>query len=387
MKNFYKLLTALSLILSADLPGLDYSYDDGASYWFGAEYLYWKVQDDKKLIPIIVESPVIPESTPLFEIPSDQIVLGNRKAESKWRSGGRFSLGFWCDDCCGTGVELNYLYLGKSQTKRSASSDGALTSPYLAIPYIDTNTGLQNLIPIAFPGAFSGIATYKITNKLQGAELNSITHLNFCSDWDMDVLGGLRYLNFTESFHFDTSSPNIGDVQNIYYTRDKFNMTNNFYGIQLGVNFKWEAYSFFCNIKTKLGIGAMCQSSKVKGHFYVNDFTGFTAVQKLKGGYYALPSNIGSRSVTRFSVLPEVDVNLGYQITEALQINVGYNFLYVTNVLRAGRQLDRKINPTQSSLYEYTPAPVLVGAKRPKHHLRSSDIWIQGLSTGLEYSF
>lgn len=387
-RSIMKLMTALTLIISTQLPGLDYCYDEGATCWFAAEYLNWKIQNDKKLIPLVIEGPIVPDSGPVLGIPGSKVVLGNRKVDSKWRSGGRFSLGFWCDDCCSTGVEVSYLFLGKSKTERSVASDGLISSPFLAVPYINTNTGLESSLALAFPNSYAGKATYKVSNSLQGAELNSITHLCFCSDWNMDVMGGLRFLNFSEQFHFDTTSPFINPaLGNVYYTQDKFDMKSNFYGIQLGANFNWEYSSFFLNLKAKIGVGAICQSAKVHGSFHTNDFTQFTTIQRFKGGYYALPSNIGNHSTTRFSVLPEVDVNFGYEFTDSFQINLGYNFIYVTNVLRAARQLDRKINPTQSALYAYTPTPVLVGTKRPKKHLRSSDLWIQGLSAGFEYLF
>ena len=149
----------------------------------------------------------------------------------------------------------------------------------------------------------------------------------------------------------------------------------------------FKRYGFMFNFKGKVAVGAMCQSSKIRGRFVTNNFTDFTLVQSFNGGYFALPSNSGTKKRTRFAVIPEAAINIGYEIIEGILFSVGYNFLYVSNVLRAGRQLDRHINPTGSPLYETSPTPIQIGASSPKRHLRSSDLWVQGLNVSMVYIF
>ena len=380
LKKIFGFLTSFALLSS--MPA--YAED----FWIHADYLYWKIQDAKKVLPLVVEGTPAPDFTPILDNPGSSVVLGDRHVDSKWRSGGRFTLGFICGDMCQVGVEASYFFLSKSGTEKSVFSDGSLGSSFLSIPFIDSNTGLESSFAIARPGLFSGNAKLKVSNSMQGAELYSLTHLPYLRGWSMNIFGGFRYLNFNEKLQFQTESlfinPGLNDV---FSTSDRFSVDNNFYGGSLGATALFKCQNILFSLKAKVGAGAIYQSTKVRGSFEINNYTGFTNVQVFDGGYFALPSNSGTKRRPKFSVLPEVEINVGYEIIENLALNVGYNFLYVTNVLRAARQMDRHINPTGSPLYQETPNPVQVGASRPKSHMRSAGLSVQGLNVGIVYVF
>jgi large repetitive protein len=65
------------------------------------------------------------------------------------------------------------------------------------------------------------------------------------------------------------------------------------------------------------------------------------------GGFLVLPSNIGTHQTSRFSVVPEVGVNLGYAITPGVRVSIGYTFMFWTQVVRPGDQIDLRVNTTQ----------------------------------------
>ena len=44
-------------------------------------------------------------------------------------------------------------------------------------------------------------------------------------------------------------------------------------------------------------------------------------------------------------MVPEVGINLGFQLTNNLKIYGGYSFLYWTNIVRPGDQIDTTVNP------------------------------------------
>ena len=98
-----------------------------------------------------------------------------------------------------------------------------------------------------------------------------------------------------------------------------------------------------------------------------------------RGGLLALPSNIGSYTANRFSVIPEVQANLGYQITENIRVFGGYSFLYWANVARSGGQIDLNVNPT---LLPNNGPPS--GANRPAFQLHDTNFWAHGFNIGLE---
>lgn len=379
LRKFLIALMSFSILLSAD----DCCYDCGNNVWFGAEYLYWRIKEGPKVIPLIVEGPVVEDFGPTFGQPGTSVLLGNKEINHSWRSGGRFTLGYWLNDDHCLGVEANYLFLGESKYKKSIFSEGFIT-----FPFIDSTTGQESSIAVAVPDSFTGTASLKVSNDLQGAELNGLMFYGCFNNWDINLIGGFRYLNFSEKLNFNTSSPFIDPtIVNVYFTRDKFHMDNNFYGAQIGANIGFNYCNLLCNIRAKIAFGANCQSSKIKGEFFLNDFTDFTTVQEFEGGYLALPSSIGHRKKTKFSVVPEVNINVGYKITETIAVTVAYDFLYLTNVLRAAKQLSREINPTQSALFSYTPNPVLVGEAEPTGRLRSTRLWVQGVNVGLEFVY
>ena len=71
----------------------------------------------------------------------------------------------------------------------------------------------------------------------------------------------------------------------------------------------------------------------------------------------------------------------GYLVTNHIRAYVGYNFLYWTNVIRPGDQIDRVVDLT------FVPNSIPVpfsGQNRPQPLFKQSDLWAQGLQFGLE---
>ena len=99
------------------------------------------------------------------------------------------------------------------------------------------------------------------------------------------------------------------------------------------------------------------------------------------GGILALPTNSGHFTHDPFAVVPEVGLNVGYQVTNRLRLFMGYSFLYWSNVVRPGDVIDRTVNLTQipSNLGPGT----LVGPARPAVVLKDTDFWAQGLNFGV----
>ena len=48
-----------------------------------------------------------------------------------------------------------------------------------------------------------------------------------------------------------------------------------------------------------------------------------------------------------FAVLPWAGIRLGAQVTCHLRAYVGYDYMYLSNVARAGEQIDPRVNTTQ----------------------------------------
>ena len=111
-----------------------------------------------------------------------------------------------------------------------------------------------------------------------------------------------------------------------------------------------------------------------------------TAVRGKTGALLALPSNIGRFNRDRFSVVPEGEINVGYLVTPHLRAFIGYDILYWNNVARPGGQIDRNLDVTQipNFLQAGAGAP---GKTQPSAPRDSTDIWVQGVTFGLEFRF
>jgi len=382
MKNFTTIFLSASLFVSTFI----HAQPCCNRFWADAEYLYWKIKDSPAPPPLIVTGPTA-APLPVLNGPGTSVVLGGKRIENHWRSGGKFTLGYWLDSCCQYGLEANYLFLPSGTRKDSVFSSGLPGSAILAAPFFDVTTGTESSVSVAIPGAFSGLATWKLTNRMQGAELNVVAKYLSCGcQLKYGLLAGFRYWNFDERFHFRTSSPNLGNPD-VFITRDKFHTENNFYGGQIGAGVEYNCGGFFALAKAKVALGAMCEKVKISGELVTNDFNGFGPLQTFPGGYFALPTSIGHHRHTKFAVLPEAEIKLGYQFSDCFRVSVGYTFLYVSRVLRAAKQIDRNINPSQSAAILFVPGVALVGEARPRALSRSSDFWVQGANVGLEFTF
>ncbi|HKB02406.1 MAG TPA: BBP7 family outer membrane beta-barrel protein, partial [Gemmataceae bacterium] len=105
------------------------------------------------------------------------------------------------------------------------------------------------------------------------------------------------------------------------------------------------------------------------------------------GGLYALPTNIGSSDRTRFACASELGATVGYQLSNNCRVFAGYDFLYWTQVVRAGEQIDRQVNGTA------IPDPTTglatpIGPPAPaRRSPRDEYFYAHGFSVGLEFRY
>ena len=133
--------------------------------------------------------------------------------------------------------------------------------------------------------------------------------------------------------------------------------------------------------KAKIALGVTEQSLDVTG---TQVFLRGTNPDPRPGGLLALPSNIGHFTRSRFAVVPEVGATLGYYVTDWMRLSVGYNFLYWSDVVRPGMQIDRNINTNQVPNFGVAPFNT---NPPPQRLFRSTDFWAQGLTLGAELNF
>jgi hypothetical protein len=339
-----------------------------------AEYFLWWIKS-YQAPPLVTNSPdasggVIgsPGTTVLFGGPIDPNVF----------SGGRFTLGIWLDGEKNNAIEANYFFLGQRAVKFSANSNDF---PVLARPFFDLNAGSENSLIIASPGlGIPGSITIRAPSEFWGTELDYRCNLWRGCHSRLDLLAGFRYLELKEGLDITSFSeiPQIGGGLVEPLRTDQFDTFNQFFGGQLGLLWECRAGRWSLDLRAKVALGETSRSVNIQGNTL---FTAPGGTTGFPGGLLALPSNIGRFHEERFGVVPEMGLNVGYQLTEGLRFFVGYTFIYWSNVFRPGDQIDRVIDTTQ-----LPPAPPN-GQARPMVPLKSRDFWAQGMNFGLEYRY
>jgi hypothetical protein len=80
-------------------------------------------------------------------------------------------------------------------------------------------------------------------------------------------------------------------------------------------------------------------------------------------------------------VVPEVGVKLGYNVAPALELTVGYDFLFISNVIRPTDQIDRNFSKGLPFLQDPTAT---VG---PTRRFKTTSFYAQGVTLGVAFRF
>jgi hypothetical protein len=347
------------------------------------EYLLWWQRRDQ-VPPLATTSS--PADLGILGNPTTQILFGGDGLGREPRSGGRFTADYWFDlGCKEVAVELGGFFLGQEAVRFNASS---AMFPVLARPFFNLNMNEEFSELVAFPGTSTGNLDIRAPSRLWGGEANLRCKLCCGCDYRVDLLGGFRYLDLEESIRITENIQGLPTAPSPIFANqritvfDEFATRNQFYGGQVGVAGQYRLGGWTVDGTFKLALGGTHQTIDISGGqtFVAPDGTVRTAV----GGLLALPTNIGHFSRDRVSVVPEVGVNLGYQLTDHLRAYVGYNFLYWDRVVRPGAQIDRMLDVTQIPNFP-VPGAVPTGQSRPLVPFKETDFWAQGLTFGLEF--
>jgi len=372
--------------------------DKPRQFYASADYLLWWFKDSPVPVPLLTTTSN-PASLPVATIgdSNTNVLLGNESLGGGVHQGARLTLGYWIDDSRQIGLEGGYFFLADKTTVRSAASSGQPDAPVLAVPFFDEDAGAESSFVVASPGGFAGAAVLSLTSRLQSAELQGVVQAFDAPNLHVEVLFGGRFAELTENLSFATSSTGISDPNTdlILNTVDQFNVRNDFYGWQVGTRAEAQWGNFEFRASAKLALGDMHQVANLNGFAVTNFFNApaggpFTGVptQVIPGsGAFVQPSNLGRVSRDSFAVAPELGVTLGYRLTDAIRVFAGYDFFYLSNVLRPGDQIDRGINLSQTVQSAIAGNAAAAAGTRPAAAAAFPDFWAQGLHLGLKLRY
>jgi len=349
-----------------------------------------------KVPPLVTTGP-LSATGPTLGAPGTTVLFGGDEIDDDFlRSGGRFTLGFWLNECQTKGIEASYFFLGSRSTNFDASSSGAPGSSLLGRPFFDTSTGTQGVELLAVPGFAAGAVRVGTNSNLQGAEVNGICNLCCGCCYRLDLLAGPRWLELDERITITESTTLLANPATPAFfagsglpvvagdhivTTDRFSTHNDFYGGQIGARYELRRGKAYVDLLGKVALGVTHQTLEVDGSTAVTPPGGATVTTP--GGLYALPGNIGHYTHDEFAVVTEVGINAGYQLTNHLRGFVGYTFLYWSDVARPVDQIDRNVNST------LVPTSIVAPGGPPTLPLAIKDtpFWAHGVNVGLEFRF
>jgi hypothetical protein len=108
-------------------------------------------------------------------------------------------------------------------------------------------------------------------------------------------------------------------------------------------------------------------------------------VTMVPGGVLAQNSNIGVYERNRFAVVPEVNLNLHYDLAPWARLNLGYTFIYLSRAVQPGLVLDRSVNP--GVIPNNASFGIPASNAGPSFFFHDTGYWAQGLNFGITLRF
>ncbi len=345
-------------------------------YFVQTDYLLWWMRAGN--VPVLASTGAS-QSFGYLGQPGTQTLLGPGTFGTTARNGFRIRGGTWCDDCLSQGVDGSVFFLGRQSSRFQIDSN---QFPTIARPIFAPNFNQEFAELVAFPGLSTGTLLVETSSALWGADLNYRQSLCRTCTSRSEIFAGYRHLNLREDLaitEFIIAGPNAPDPQGTsIVVQDSFKTRNRFHGGQIGYAFGQRMGRIDIDGRVCVAMGVNAQEVEINGT--QNRTRPGQGTERFTGGLLAAGPNIGTFNRDKFSVAPEATLNLGYMVTPNLRTYVGYNFLYWSNVIRPGDQIDRTVDLT----FVPNGPPVAFSQNRPLPTFKQSDLWVQGVQFGLE---
>jgi hypothetical protein len=371
---------------SGAVAGADaYACDAGCrswDLWGEVEFLMWWCEGSD-LPPVVTTSP---QGTPredagVLGIAGTSALFGGRREGNDLQVGGRVTLGIWLDGTHNAGIAGRFFSLEGDVTRFESASTG---DPILARPFFNVQLGAEDAFLVAYPGVSEGSVSAKFTNNLYGAETYARLMMHRSHRRRVDLLAGYQFVRLDDDARvssFSTSTDPLASVSvgTTFDVFDRFRGRNEFHGGVLGLQGSLASGKWSAGGIAKAGFGNMHQTVVIEGSQTIALPPDPGTAQA--GGILAQSSNIGTYTRDRFAFVPEFTLYLKYHFTDCLSASVGYNLIWLSDVVRGADHIDRAVNLSQN------PGPV-VGELRPLFQgFVDDDYWAQGLNLGLHWDF
>jgi hypothetical protein len=341
--------------------------------------LWWQNQGN---IPVLATTTSDPAGFGFLGAPGTQILLGPGRFGPSFQTGFRIRGGGYIDECANLGLDGGFFFLGRGSESRSFDSN---QFPTLTRPIFSPNINAEFGELVARPGLATGRLVIEQDSFLWGIDINLRRATCRTCDSGTGWVAGYRHVNLTENLRMTefitATGPEGNDPPGTQIVvGDHFQTKNQFHGPQVGWWWHRQLGALDYDARVSLAMGATNQIITING-FQQRTRPG-EATQNFVGGLLATGPNIGTFRRTAFSVVPEVTFNMGLRLSPNFRIYTGYNFLYWSNVVRPGDQIDRVVDVTRvpNPPANFPPSNQV----RPLPTLKQSNFWAQGIQLGAE---
>lgn len=335
--------------------------------WGSAEFLNWSVRGSS--IPtLVISGPAgvpVPIDSPFAREEYGGRILGGVQ------SGIRARAGVWLDSTEGFGLDFGFIWLAES-TDNYVSDINSVRS--LARPVFNTLANENQFVVIDNAPTINGQIAIASRSSFWGGEANTRQVLINTGSFRLDGYLGYRYLNLTDEMEItQIRATGAGLVTSSYW--DRFETVNQFHGGQIGLISELNHGRLSIGLRGGAALGFTFTRTTIDGFSQVGGTTN-------NAGVLAQSSNIGESTTNRFTVIPHVGGNVGFDLNRYMRIFGGYDLMIWSNPTRVGGVIDAALNP--SILAGNGP---LVGTPRPVNPNTTSTYWLHGWSAGIQFKW
>ncbi len=115
-----------------------------------------------------------------------------------------------------------------------------------------------------------------------------------------------------------------------------------------------------------------------------NAETNFRGLPVTNAGVLAVPSNSGLHTKQDFTVIPEVGLNLGFQVHRSVRLFAGVSMMYWNHVVRPGDQITNVIDTRQVPSSSFFTGQAV---SQPLPPFNKTDFYAYGFNIGVLIGF
>lgn len=323
--------------------------------------------------------------------------LGGDKVDFGTFNGMTLDGGVWLNDCHTLGIAAGGFFLEQRSVLGSLGAN-ANGSPEVLRPVTDALTLIPISVLVSAPTALAGEISVATSSRMAGADVGFRRNWLQSDDWTVDTIAGFRYLDLDEDLNITQSSRALangrlfigGDTVNPVVgglvLADSFQTRNQFYAGQVGARAEYRFGPVFVNAAAKVALGPNHEVIEINGQTRETGGAG----RILSGGLLAVGGtgtggNIGRQVTNRFAIMPELGAQIGAQVTSHVRLLLGYQWLYINDVVRPASQIDTAINQ------RLVPASLSFGSRAgqnaPVITARHDDFFAQGITFGIDIRY